>query len=195
MGRLSRAQRRRLLNVARESIRAKVVRGQRYSPEKPAEGEDLGERGAFVSLHIDGRLRGCIGTFTGHGPIDETVAEMGVSAAVRDPRFSPLTSRELPQVDIEISVLSPLKVVEDTSEIQVGEHGLYVTKGTRRGVLLPQVAVQYGWDRETFLAETCRKAGLPPDAWKDEETVIEIFSAEVFSEGETYARSTDLGEG
>jgi len=105
-----------------------------------------------------------------------------LSASLNDPRFPPLTEEELRDIDIEISVLSPLKEIQDVSEIEVGRHGIYITRGYQSGVLLPQVATEYGWDRETFLQHTCQKAGLPPDAWKQEGTKIEIFDAQVFGE-------------
>ncbi len=107
---------------------------------------------------------------------------MALSAAFRDPRFSPLTLDEVKDVDFEISVLSPLREIKDIDLIEVGKHGIYVTRGMQRGVLLPQVAVEYGWDVKTFLDQTCRKAGLPKDAWQQEGTTIEIFSAQVFGE-------------
>jgi len=106
---------------------------------------------------------------------------MAIASGWEDPRFPPLDASELDEIEIEISVLSPLRPARP-EEIEVGKHGVYITKGFYRGVLLPQVAVEYGWDRETFLAQTCLKAGLHPDAWKEPDTKIEIFSAEVFSE-------------
>jgi AmmeMemoRadiSam system protein A len=117
-------------------------------------------------------------------PLYQTVAEMAVAAAVEDPRFPPLTLDELPLITIEISVLSPLEEVEDVEEIEVGKHGLYIIRGFYRGLLLPQVATEYNWDRETFLQHTCLKAGLPTDCWQDQETKIYKFSAEVFGEEE-----------
>ena len=127
-------------------------------------------------------LRGCIGSFTGSGPLVDTVREMAVSASTRDPRFPPLSEAELGEVDLEISVLSPLRPVSDPNEIEVGRHGIFITRGFHSGVLLPQVASEYGWDRETFLEHTCAKAGLPADAWRDADTRIEVFEAQVFGE-------------
>ena len=138
--------------------------------------------GAFVSLHKQGGLRGCIGTFIGLRPLVNTVQEMAISASLNDPRFPPVSEDELKEIDIEISVLSPLREIKDLSEIEVGRHGIYITRGYLSGVLLPQVATEYAWDRDTFLQHTCQKAGLPPDAWKQEGTKIEIFSAQVFGE-------------
>ena len=115
-------------------------------------------------------------------PLDETVREMADAAALRDYRFHPVTPPELADIDIEISALSPLRRITNISEIEIGTHGIWITKGVNRGVLLPQVATEQGWDRNTFLQQTCRKAFLPPDAWKDPETIIEIFSAQIFRE-------------
>lgn len=119
-------------------------------------------------------------------PLSLSVQEMAIQAATGDPRFPAVTLGELPEIEIEISALSPLAVLshDRLSEICVGKHGLVISNGRRRGVLLPQVASREGWDRETFLAHTCRKAGLPVDSWKSPETVIEIFTADVFSEKE-----------
>ena len=118
----------------------------------------------------------------GTAPLHLTVKEMALSSAFGDPRFPPLTAEELPHIDIEISVLTPLREIHDVSEIAVGTHGLYMTRGGRSGVLLPQVAVEQKWNRSEFLEHTCRKAGLPADAWRDPETRIEVFRALVFSE-------------
>jgi MEMO1 family protein len=136
--------------------------------------------GAFVTLKIDNRLRGCIGHIVGRKPLAETVQEMAIAAAMEDPRFSRLTKEEWPKVHIEISVMSPLRQVSNASNVQPGRHGLYLRKGWRSGLLLPQVASEYGWDRITFLEQTCRKAGLSKDAWKETDTEIYIFTAEVF---------------
>lgn len=144
--------------------------------------EGLQEKmGIFVTLHKNGALRGCIGVFTSDKPLYETAAEMALCAAFRDPRFPPLEAGEIEDVDFEISVLSPLREIEDIREIEIGRHGVYITKGLNRGVLLPQVAKEYGWDVDTFLEHTCLKAGLPADAWK-EGAKIEIFSAQIFGE-------------
>ncbi|MDR3237545.1 MAG: AmmeMemoRadiSam system protein A [Spirochaetia bacterium] len=140
--------------------------------------------GAFVTLHQRGELRGCIGYIEGVKTIPETVMEMALSAAFKDPRFPPLKKEEYDSIDLEISILSPIEEVTDLSGIVVGRDGLIVSRGYNRGLLLPQVASEYGWDRETFLRHTCRKAGLPPDAWKDPSTRIEKFSAQVFGEKE-----------
>ncbi len=137
-------------------------------------------RGAFVTLHKRGQLRGCIGYIEGRGPLYRTVEEMAEAAAFRDPRFPPVNEKELDELDIEISVLTPLRKIMDINEIEVGKHGLYIKKGWNSGLLLPQVATEYGWDRKTFLEHTCQKAGLPSNAWKEKETEIYIFSADIF---------------
>lgn len=140
-------------------------------------------RGAFVTLTVRGRLRGCIGTFRGDRPLIEVVQQMALSAAFSDPRFPNVGTEELGDVEFEISALTPLHKINDVSEIEVGVNGIYLTLGVHAGVLLPQVAVEYGWDREEFLEHTCTKAGLPVDSWRKGAT-IEIFSAEVFSESD-----------
>lgn len=137
-------------------------------------------RGAFVSIHKRGELRGCIGYIEGQGPLHKTIEKMAEAAAFQDPRFPPVTEKEVPELDIEISVLTPLKRIFDINEIEVGKHGIYIKKGWYSGLLLPQVATEYGWDRKTFLDHTCQKAGLPSHAWKEKDTEIYIFSADIF---------------
>lgn len=150
-------------------------------PEFKIESPILKEnRGAFVTLHKKGQLRGCIGYIEGHGPLYKTVEEMAEAAAFRDPRFPPVKEKELTDIEIEISVLTPLKKIQDINEIQVGKHGIYIKRDWFSGLLLPQVATEYGWDRLTFLEHTCQKAGLPPNAWKEKGTEIYIFSADIF---------------
>lgn len=138
--------------------------------------------GAFVTLYKNGKLRGCIGYIDAVKPLIQTIQEIAVKAAFDDPRFSPLTEDEFHQVRIEISVLTPLEPVSDVSTIEIGKHGLVVEYTHRRGLLLPQVATEYGWDCETFLSNTAMKAGLPPDAWKHPSVKIYKFSAEVFGQ-------------
>ncbi len=152
------------------------------APAKPDAATDtLNEkRGAFVSLHKHGQLRGCIGYVHAVKPLAETINDMASAAAFQDPRFPPLKEDELSDLDIEISVLTPMKQIKDITEIEVGKHGLMMIKGPYSGLLLPQVATQYNWDRQTFLSQTCNKAGLPVDAWKEEDIEIYIFSAEIF---------------
>jgi AmmeMemoRadiSam system protein B/AmmeMemoRadiSam system protein A len=150
-------------------------------PEFKAESPILKEnRGAFVTIQKRGQLRGCIGYIEGHGPLHKTIEKMAEAAAFNDPRFTPVKEKELPELDIEISVLTPLQRITDVNEIQVGKHGIYIKKGWSSGLLLPQVATEYGWDRQTFLEHTCQKAGLPSNAWKEKDTEIYIFSADIF---------------
>jgi AmmeMemoRadiSam system protein A len=183
---LSESERGILLRKARETIETYAKAGEK--PEASEEDEKTpaleSSLGAFVSLHKKGQLRGCIGIFEGHGSLVNTIQDMAVSAGWKDPRFPSLSEKELEDVDIEISVLTPRRKIKDVSEIEVGKHGIYITKGLNKGVLLPQVATEHGWDRDTFLEHTCIKAGLPDDAWKDPETIIEVFSADVFGEKE-----------
>ena len=170
-----------LLELARASIAARLGGGD--IPSDPAERADLlAPCGAFVTLKCGGRLRGCIGNIRSTRPLFETVKDMAVSAATQDPRFPPMALQELEMAHIEISVLTPMERVENPEEIQPGTHGLYIKKGTRSGLLLPQVATEWDWDREQFLNQTCVKAGLPKQAWKEPDTEIYRFSAEVFSE-------------
>jgi len=176
---LSRSEKTLLHQIARESIEARC-RGTQ-PPKRRIESAKLKElRGAFVTLHKHGKLRGCIGHITGRSPLAETVAEMAVAAAFQDPRFPPLDVGELDQIDIEISVLTPLERLQNPEDIQIGRQGLVMKKGPRSGLLLPQVATEQGWDRRAFLENACIKAGLPPDAWKDGDTEIYVFSADVF---------------
>jgi AmmeMemoRadiSam system protein A len=169
-----------LLCEARESIAARFSGSVRKSPQPTR--ALAAPCGAFVTLHKEGSLRGCIGYVTASKPLIQTVRDVAVASAFEDPRFPPLTKEELPRLTIEISVLSPLSRVKDVGEIAVGTHGIMMRQGFRSGLLLPQVATEQGWDRETFLTHTCYKAGLPGNAWKSPDTVIEIFSALVFHE-------------
>jgi uncharacterized protein len=153
--------------------------GKGRPPEPPT--DKLREKlGAFVTLSIGGHLRGCIGRIVGGGPLYLTIAEMARAAAFEDPRFPPVSAEELPQVQVEISILSPITPCPDPALIEVGRHGLIVKRGGAQGLLLPQVPVEWKWDRETFLGQTCRKAGLPADAWRRQGTDILWFEAEVF---------------
>jgi hypothetical protein len=174
-------EKRELLRIARATLR-EYLTTSRLPPGAPHKPTLVAPGGVFVSLHRDGDLRGCIGTFADTTPLFRTVQEMAVAAATRDPRFEPLAPEDLAGIDIEISVLSSLTPAADLATIEVGRHGLHVARGRYRGVLLPQVAIEHGWDRDTFLGQTCRKAGLPEDAWRQEGTQIELFSAQVFSE-------------
>jgi AmmeMemoRadiSam system protein A len=174
--------RRTLLQAAREAIRRAVV--NRELPHLPIPAGRLSERGAmFVTLHREGKLRGCIGQLDPAVTLLDGVARCAIAAALDDPRFDPVAPSEIDELEIEISLLSPFAAVRP-EEVEVGRHGLLIRQGMLRGLLLPQVATEYHWTRERFLEETCRKAGLPRDAWKAPETQLECFTAEVFSEKE-----------
>ena len=170
-----------LLQLARNVI-AKTSNGE--SPEMPEYfSENLVKKlGVFVSLHKKGDLRGCIGYVEGIKPLQDGVIEMAQSAAFNDPRFAPVKSNEVEDLELEISVLSPITEVKNIDEIVIGKHGLIIENGFYKGLLLPQVATENHWDRTEFLQHTCRKSGLPIDAWKDKKTKIYFFSAEIFSE-------------
>jgi AmmeMemoRadiSam system protein A len=172
-----------LLDMAKKTIAAKVNNKdlQKFTVNSATLKE---KRGAFVTLKKRGNLRGCIGYINAVKPLWEIVQEMALAAAFHDPRFPSLKPEELKELTFEISVLSPLQRVQDINEIQVGNHGLYIVRGHNSGLLLPQVASEYGWDRETFLKETCRKADLQPQVWQDKETEIYIFSADYFGDGD-----------
>lgn len=176
---LSSDDRARLLRVARRALEARVRRQPAPAPERGG-GLDL-PMGAFVTIHVRGDLRGCLGRLETDRPIAENVAHLAAVVADSDPRFPPLQAPELADTDIEISALAPEEEASDLSTIEVGRHGLVVEQGSRRGLLLPQVAVEHGWDRETFLEHTCVKAGLPRDAWKHGARVFR-FDAQVFGE-------------
>jgi AmmeMemoRadiSam system protein A len=181
---LNKDQKIKLLKLARKTIADKLGISEKL--ELPSFEEDVFREkcGAFVTIHIKGDLRGCIGYIEGVKSIPETVKDMAMASAFSDPRFSSLTSEEYKKIDIEISILTPIEKVNDVTEIVVGRDGVIVTKGFNRGLLLPQVPVEQGWDRDTFLSHTCYKAGLPADSWKKPDVIIEKFSAQVFSENE-----------
>jgi AmmeMemoRadiSam system protein A len=181
---LSSAARQALLARARDAV-VRVVTGGRTDAAAAAPEPDaaLARPGAaFVTLHVGGALRGCIGTSEPRRPLWQVVGEMATAAATRDPRFAPLGPGDLDDLTVEISVLSPDRTIRDPEEIEIGRHGIDVRRRLARGLLLPQVAVEHGLDRERFLAETCRKAGLPGDAWRDPATEIRIFEAHVFGD-------------
>jgi len=180
---LSPADRGALLGIARAAIRHHLGVGP--PPATPDAGALGASRGAFVSLFRRGELRGCIGRFEPEGALSRTVAAMAVAAASEDPRFPPVSPEEVDDLSIRISVLEPRRPLRDVSELRVGEHGLLVKRGWHRGALLPVVAVERGWDGPTFLRHACLKAGLPPDAWRDPETVLEVFGADEFGAPET----------
>jgi AmmeMemoRadiSam system protein A len=169
-----------LLRMARDAISA-AVQGDEYEPPDPP-AEAHRPAGAFVTVHQFGELRGCIGQIEARHPLASAVVQCAISAATRDPRFPPMTARELNEgTELEISVLTPMQRVSSPEEIEVGRDGLLIQQGYHSGLLLPQVATEWGWDRETLLAHTCRKAGLPQDAWKHGAEIYK-FQAEIFSE-------------
>lgn len=177
---LNAQQQKQLLGLAREAIVEHVSQGTITKHDITEDSLNV-KSGCFVCIKNGGSLRGCIGNFISDRPLYRLVQEMAVAAATRDPRFYPMRPDDLKDFKLEISVLSPLQKISDPSEVQVGKHGLYIEKNSISGVLLPQVPVQYKWDRETFLAQTCMKAGLKPDDWREGAT-IQVFTAQVFSE-------------
>jgi AmmeMemoRadiSam system protein B/AmmeMemoRadiSam system protein A len=176
-----------LLALARKSVEYAVREKKAYEPTASASEVLNQERGAFVTLKTSGELRGCIGYTSAEKPLYMTVRDTATLAALRDPRFQPVSASELPQLEYEISVLSPLRRVLDVREIKVGQHGLLMKNGANEGLLLPQVPVEEKWDRQKFLEETCGKAGMRSNCWKDENTDIFMFTAVVFGEKQPQA--------
>jgi uncharacterized protein len=185
MEEFSREQKIRLLKLARKTI-LDSLNNKIEDPGKELFSDNIFRTkcGAFVTLHIKGNLRGCIGYIEGIKNIPDTIIDMAKASAFRDPRFAPLSRNEYDIIDIEISVLSPIEKVKGTSDIMIGRDGLIISNGGRSGLLLPQVATENNWDLQQFLEHTCYKAGLSPDAWKWKDTKIEKFSAQVFGEKE-----------
>jgi AmmeMemoRadiSam system protein A len=181
--RLSNEEKQYLLQLARATIR-NACEGRELTNAAFFSENLQSVLGVFVTLHAREELRGCIGYVQGVSPLQNAVQEMALSAAFQDPRFEPVVSDELPDVEIEISVLTPLHRIESVGEIEIGRDGIVIEQDLYRGLLLPQVATEQGWSRETFLRHTCIKAGLPPNAWMDPATKISIFSAIIFSESE-----------
>jgi AmmeMemoRadiSam system protein A len=169
----------RLLKLARDAIVAHVTSGPAPAPGVCPHADEPGA--GFVTLHRHGELRGCIGHVEPDEPLGRVIARAAISAAAADPRFPAVTASELPELEIELSILGPLEPIASPDQIEIGRHGLVVEHGWHRGLLLPQVAPEWGWDRETLLAQTCHKAGLPRDAWKHGAKVWR-FEAEVFGE-------------
>lgn len=170
-----------LLNLARQVITDTAnsikIKNKSYFSDTLKE-----EFGVFVTLHKNAELRGCIGYIEGIKPLQDAVIDMAKSAAFNDPRFAPVTADEVDDLEIEVSVLSPVREIKSIDEIIIGRHGLIIEQGFYKGLLLPQVATENNWDRDDFLQYTCRKAGLPTDAWQDKTTKISIFSSEIYSE-------------
>ena len=179
---LNEDERKYLLNIARKTL-IFHFQGKPFEPSPPPHYyKNLYEkRGAFVTLKKEGRLRGCIGMLEADKPLYQLIPELALSSAFQDPRFKPLTADELPKVKIEISVLSPLSPAR-ADEVEVGKHGIYIKRGFNCGVLLPQVATEHNLTREEFLQQGCLKAGLPKDCYKDTDTKLYVFTAEVFEE-------------
>ena len=182
---MSEADRRLLLQLARDAIEAHVGQSRQRaiesairSPQSPILARPSG---AFVTIHKRGDLRGCIGHIEPTEPIGHVVPRCAVAACSSDPRFPPITSAELGEIRIEISLLGPLESIAGPRDVAIGRHGLVVERGWQRGLLLPQVATQWRWDADAFLAHTCQKAGLPRDAWRHGVTIWR-FEAEVFGE-------------
>jgi AmmeMemoRadiSam system protein A len=170
--------------LIRETIEKKLFGKSKYSVElsEPIFDEKLG---AFITIKIRKRLRGCIGTVLSDEPLRKTIPNLAISSAFKDPRFDSLSKEEYLKINIEISLLSSPRKISNYNEIKVGEHGLIISKGHKKGLLLPQVATEHKWDKETFLSHTCQKANLPKDEWKNNSDLqIEVFEAIIFNESE-----------
>jgi len=175
-----------LLTIARGVVEA-AAKGlpepDHHADKYPKLGQHLG---AFVTLHKRGQLRGCIGRFLPDEPVWLVVAQMARAAAMEDTRFQPVTESELDDIEIEISVLSPLVKTNDPLSLELGVHGIYIKRGWQSGTFLPQVAIEHNMTKEEFLSSCCaHKAGLAPDAWKDPETEVHLYTAQIFREKET----------
>jgi AmmeMemoRadiSam system protein A len=179
---LTRDEQSHLIQIAKNAVQMAVEKGQIFECSAGGFEALTIDRGAFVTINKYGKLRGCIGYTSPIKPLYETIRDVAISAALKDPRFPVVAPEELYDLSYEISVLSPFHKVLDLDQIQVGKHGLLIKSGQREGLLLPQVATDNSWDRETFLANTCRKAGLPEDAWNDPQSDIFTFSAFVFGD-------------
>lgn len=180
---LTEEEKRKLLTYARDAIESRfdeLPEAHGYS----SSGNLASCRGVFVTLRAGTELRGCVGYIESRVPLAETVQEVARKAAFEDPRFSPVELNELDGISIEISLMSPLQVLKDPEDFEVGKHGLLIEAGGRRGLLLPHVASEHGWDREAFLNHTALKAGLPADVWRSREALICSFTTDTFSEAE-----------
>jgi AmmeMemoRadiSam system protein A len=174
-------EKRELLRIARATLKEWMVSG-RMPPGAPHRESLTDPAGVFVTLRRGETLRGCIGTVAEAAPLYRAVQEMAIAAATRDPRFEPITPEEISLLTIEVSVLGQRRKVREPCDVAVGRHGVAVTTTNRRGLLLPQVAVEHDWNAETLLERTCEKAGLPRDAWRDDNVDVEVFEAQVFDE-------------
>ena len=169
----------RLLALARGALEARV---RRQSPPAVERGGALDwTRGAFVTIHFRGDLRGCLGHVEAEAPLADTIADLAAAVSDSDPRFDAVSARELDGIELEISVLTPEREIQSVADIDVGRHGLIVEQGPRRGLLLPQVATEHGWDAPTFACHACLKASLPPNAWREGARML-VFEAQVFGE-------------
>jgi AmmeMemoRadiSam system protein A len=177
---LSDSDRRAALQLARSAV-VEAVSHRKLPSVIPREGIFAERRGVFVTLHVRRRLQGCIGVIEPHEPLGEAIGRCAVDAATEDPRFAPMREDQLGELEIEISLLSPMEPIAPES-IEIGRHGLLVCLHAQRGLLLPQVAIEHRMTREQFLEETCRKAGLPREAWRDPQALLFAFTCEVFSE-------------
>ncbi len=171
---------RRLLAVARDALEARVRRAR--PPAVPVDEASQIRQGAFVTIFWKDELRGCLGRITSDTPLPELIGLLAQEVADSDPRFDPVQVRELPDITLEVSVLTPEREIASIDEIEIGRHGLIIEQGSRRGLLLPQVPTEHGWDRATFVAQACLKAGLSPDAWRHGARMF-VFEAQVFGEG------------
>jgi len=185
-GEFSKDERVLLLRLAHESILSALE--QREIPLHPPTDHLAEPRGAFTTLHLQGELRGCVGYVLPVSPVYRAVAETARAAAFEDTRFGPVTLPEARELEIELSILSPPQPIS-AEAVEIGRHGLLISLAGHRGLLLPQVPMEHNWDRTTFLEQTCRKAGLPLDAWKNG-AAIEAFTAEVFGDGDFLKHSS-----
>lgn len=170
-----------LLGLARGAVLAHL--GLAMPPTVPSDGALAEPRGAFVTLHVAGDLRGCIGSFRPLGSLASTVARVAVSAANEDPRFRPIAAEDIAELQVAVSALDAPARLADPRAVEIGRHGLVVKRGWHRGALLPKIATEHGWDAETFLRHACLKAGLPPTAWREPDCEVEAFEADEFGEG------------
>jgi AmmeMemoRadiSam system protein A len=178
---LTRDTQRQLVAIARAAFEARV-RGT-HVPESGSKGASQPGQGAFVAIFCKGELRGCLGRVTSDWPLPDLVRHLAQEVADSDPRFTPVAPHELEDIALEVSVLTPEREIRSIDEIELGRHGLIVEQRSRRGLLLPQVPTEHEWDRETFVSQTCLKAGLPADAWRHDARLL-VFEAQVFGEGE-----------
>ena len=174
-----------LLSLARETISSYLTHKKLPALKGYEVKELIRPLGVFVTLRKGGNLRGCIGNLVGGQPLYKSVRDMAVAAAIEDPRFPPVAASELKDISIEISVLSPIRRIDDVKEIVLGKHGVIIREGGRSGLFLPQVADETGWDLQRFLNEICtQKAGLPTECWKDKEAEVSVFTVQVFEESQ-----------